>query len=381
MKIIFNAKIVLFDRIIEKGMVIFNENIKNILTNNDIEPYKQFEVIDGQEGYLTPGLINIHIHGFKGRDTMEASYDALDSISKNLLKTGVTGFLPTTMCMNIPSIQKAIRNIIKCKAKGVSGSQILGANVESPFINSKYKGAQAEEHIIEPNIEILEDYLAEIKIVTIAPEIQNSEIFIRKIKEKGIIISVGHSGATYEEILRAKKWGLSHATHLFNAMTGLHHRKPGIVGAVLTSNITCELIADYIHLHPAILKLVTMIKDLKDIILVTDSMEAGGLVDGEYSLGGQKVIVKNGAARLENGALAGSTLSLNTAIKNMINATGLPVNEIVNMATANPARLLNIDHKIGKIEKNMQADLTLFDKNFEVKKVFIKGKETTMDDK
>ena len=375
MKIIVNARIVLPDRIFEKGILLFNENIKELLPYNHLKSYPQAEVIDGMGGYLTPGLINIHIHGFNGRDTMEANYEALDSISESLLKTGATGFLPTTMSMDILSIQKALRNIIECKKWGLKGSQILGTNVEGPFINSKYKGAQAEEYIIEPNIEILNDYLEEAKIITIAPETRKSEAFIRKMKEKGIIVSVGHSGATYEEILKAKEWGLSHSTHLFNAMTGLHHRKPGIVGAVLTSNMTCELIADYIHLHPAILKLVTMMKDLKDIVLITDSMEAGGLIDGEYSLGGQKVIVKDGAARLENGSLAGSTLSMNRAVKNMLDATGLPINEIINMATANPARLLNIDHKMGKIEKNMQADLTLFDEQFNVKKVFIKGKQ------
>ncbi len=381
MKVIVNAKIVLFDRVIEKNILVFDENITNILPVNDIRFYKKVEVIDAQGGYLAPGLINIHIHGFNGRDTMEASYEALDSISRSLLKTGVTGFLPTTMSMDILSIQKALLNIIECKHRGVSGSRILGINVEGPFINSKFKGAQAEEYIIEPNIEILLDYLEDIKMITIAPEIRNSEVFIKKMREKNIIVSVGHSAATYEEILKAKKWGLSHSTHLFNAMSGLHHRKPGIVGAVLTSNMTCELIADFIHLHPAILKLVTQIKDVRDIILITDSMEAGGLIDGEYSLGGQKVIVKNGAARLENGALAGSTLSLSIAIRNMIDATGLPVNEIINMATLNPAQLLHIDHRVGKIEKDMQADLTLFDEKFEVKKVFIRGKEMSLIDK
>ena len=375
MKIIVNARIVLPDKIINQGMLLFNEQIKEIFPFMNINSYPKAEVIDGMDGYLTPGLINIHIHGFNGRDTMEANYEALNSISESLLTTGVTGFLPTTMSMDITSIQKAINNIRECKNRELSGAQILGVHVEGPFISPSFKGAQAEEYILEPDSNLLEGYLEEVKIITIAPEMRNAESFIKKMKEKGIIISVGHSGANYEEILKAREWGLTHSTHLFNAMTGLHHRKPGIVGAVLTSNMTCELIADYIHLHPVILKLVTMIKDPKDIILITDSMEAGGLIDGEYALGGQKVIVKDGAARLENGALAGSTLFMNRAVKNMLDATGLPVNEIINMATANPARLLNIDHKIGKIAKNMQADLTLFDENLNVKKVFLKGKE------
>jgi len=162
MKLIINAKIVLSDRVIEKNILVFNENITNILPVDDVRFYKKVEVIDAQGGYLTPGLINIHIHGFNGRDTMEANYEALDSISKSLLNTGVTGFLPTTMSMDILSIQKALLNIIECKHRGVSGSQILGINVEGPFINSKFKGAQAEEYIIEPNIEILLDYLEDI---------------------------------------------------------------------------------------------------------------------------------------------------------------------------------------------------------------------------
>lgn len=375
MKAIKNVNIVLTNRIIPEGTIIFDEKIQDILSVNDLSKYKDIEIIDGLGGYITPGFIDIHIHGFYGYDTMEGNYEALNAISKNLLKTGVTSFLPTTMTMEYETIQKALASIADIKEKEPVGAQILGANVEGPFINPKYKGAQSEENIQQPNAKLLKEYLNIIKIVTIAPEITGSIDFIKEMKDKGVITSVGHSAATYEDVEKARKFGLTHATHLFNAMTGLNHRNPGIVGAILSNEMTCEIIADYIHINPVVLKIITQTKDIKDIILITDSMEAGGLSEGEYSLGGQKVIVKGGEVRLENGSLAGSVLTMDKAIKNMINATGLPINEVVNMATYNPARLLNMDNKLGQLKKELQADIVLVDKNFAIKKVFVKGEE------
>ncbi|WP_432403944.1 N-acetylglucosamine-6-phosphate deacetylase [Wukongibacter sp. M2B1] len=373
MKAIKNVNIVLTDRVISRGTIIFDEKIREILYSSDLRKYKDIEVIDGMGGYLTPGFIDIHIHGFYGHDTMEGSYKAINTMSENIVKTGVTSFLPTTMTMEGGAIKRALENVAGIKERKLNGARILGVNLEGPFINSKYKGAQMEEYILEPDINLIEDYIDIIKIVTVAPEVSGAEDFIKKMKSKGVIISVGHSAATYEEVERAREWGLSHATHLFNAMTGLHHREPGIVGAVLSSNMTCEIIVDNIHLNPVILKIVTRAKDNKDIILITDSMQAGGLKEGVYLLGGQKVIAKNGEARLESGALAGSVLTIDGAIKNMMRATELPIHKIVNMATINPARLLKVDGKIGHLKEGLQSDIVLLDKEFRVERVYIEG--------
>lgn len=373
MKAIKNANIVLTDRVISNGIIVFNEKIQEILFSNDLSKYEDIEVIDGDGGYVTPGFIDIHIHGFYGRDTMEGSYEAIKTISRKLVSTGVTGFLPTTMTMEYEVIKRALENLVRIGEEKLEGAKILGVNLEGPFINPKYKGAQMEEYILEPNIQLIEEYLDIIKVVTVAPEISGAEDFIRKMKERGIIISVGHSGATYEQIQKARELGLSHSTHLFNAMSGLHHRRPGVVGAVLSSDMTCELIVDNIHLNPAILKIVAKAKENKDIILITDSMKAGGLGEGVYSLGGQQVIVRDGEARLDNGALAGSVLTMDRAIKNMMSATELPINEAINMATINPARLLKLDNKIGHLKEGLQSDIVLLNRDFRIQKVYIEG--------
>ncbi|MFW5856066.1 MAG: N-acetylglucosamine-6-phosphate deacetylase [Bacillota bacterium] len=375
MKLIKNINIVLPDKIIKGGSLAFDQKIEDIY-KMDVSSDRQYErIIDGQGGYLTPGLIDIHIHGAGGHDTMEASYQALNTISQTIIKQGVTGFLPTTMTMAKEKIKKALDNIVSLQKDKIEGAEMLGTNVEGPFINPEYKGAQAEENILKPDLSLLEDYLDIIKIVSVAPEREGAKEFIRQMTAKGIVSSVGHSAATMDDINQARQEGLSHATHLFNAMSGLHHRHPGVVGAVLLSDMSCELIADYIHLQPSILQLVAKTKDPKNIILVTDAMEAAGLKEGEYELGGQKVLVKEGSARLEDGTLAGSVLTMDRALRNMYNATKLNLNEVINMATLNPARLIKLDHTLGKIAEGYRANLTLFDKKLEVKRVYISGEE------
>jgi len=378
MKLIKNVSLILPHKIIEDGALLFSNKIEKIYSVPPIE-LKNVDIIDGKGGYLSPGFIDIHIHGSGGSDTMEANREALENISRTIIKNGVTSFLPTTMTMNESDIKKALSNVKKMKEEGLKGAQPLGVHMEGPFINKEYKGAQNDKNISVPYFDLIEEYFDIIKIITMAPEIEGAKEFMEKADKKGITISVAHSAANYEQIKEAGSWGLSHVAHLFNAMTGLHHRKPGIVGAALNGEMTVELIADYVHINPAVLELVTKTKDLEKIILVTDSMEAGGLEDGEYSLGGQKVFVKNGEARLEDGTIAGSVLTLDKAVKNMLNATKLDLNEIINMVTLNPAKLIGLDHKIGQLKEGLKADLVLLNKNLEVKKIFKDGKENRGD--
>jgi N-acetylglucosamine-6-phosphate deacetylase len=375
MKVIYNVNLVLPEQIIHDGIIFFDQQIRKILAWGNLPEAGEIELIDGKDGYLTPGLIDIHIHGSGGSDTMEGTFQAVNNISKSIVKSGVTGFLPTTMTMPMAEIRKALANIDYCRRKEVEGARILGANLEGPFINKQYKGAQAETNILKPDLKLIADYLDLIKVTTVAPEVAGAEELIRALRESGIVIAVGHSGAECSQVLKALTWGLSHATHLFNAMTGLHHRKPGIVGAVFTTAMTCEIIADNIHVDPLVLKVVAQVKDPAQLILITDSMEAGGLADGEYSLGGQKVIVQDNSARLEDGVLAGSVLTMDRAIINMLNASKLPLNQVVNMATLNPARLLKLDNRQGSLRAGLAADLVLFDRKMAVQKVYIQGEE------
>ncbi|MFW6266712.1 MAG: N-acetylglucosamine-6-phosphate deacetylase [Halanaerobium sp.] len=376
-KLIKNANIILEDRIINKASLIFNEQeakIEKVAAYNLAES-PDLDVLDAEGGYLAPGMIDTHIHGGGGFDTMDASAVALNEISKVLAGHGITSFLPTTMTMARDKIQAALGNIRQAKKNGTEGAKVLGTHVEGPFISPDYLGAQNSENLIEPELELLRDYYDVVEIVTMAPEVKGALELIEELNQQKIISSAGHSAATYEEFQQAYRAGMDHFTHLYNAMTGLHHRRPGLVGAAFDSEATVELIVDLIHHHEAVDRFTIQAKGVDRVILVSDGMEAAGLKEGEYELGGQKVIVSDGAARLESGVLAGSVLTLDQAVRNLMEVTELSIPEIFRMATVNPARKLNLSHKLGRIKAGYQADLVLFDQNFRVSRTFVNGKE------
>lgn len=378
MKLIKNISLVLPDQVLKRSGILFSNRIERILKEEELKAVEEkpdLEVIDGRGLYLSPGFIDIHIHGAAGHDTMDSTYEAINMISKAVIKSGVTSFLPTTMTMPMKSINKTLKNIREVISRGTSGARPLGVHLEGPFINPEYKGAQNDENIVSPDISLIENYLDVIKIVTIAPELEGAKELAKSLTQGGIVVSAGHTGATYEKILEARRWGVNHITHLFNAMTGLHHRQPGAVGAALTLDMTCEIIADFIHLHSVVIELVLKIKDPAEVILITDQMMAGSLGEGVYQLGGQKVFVKNGEARLENGQLAGSILTLDQAIRNINKLKVLSLPRLFNLVTYNPARLLGLENEIGQIAPGCRADLVLMDEEFRVKNVYIDGRE------
>jgi len=370
---ITNINIVLADRVLENGSIIFSNKIEQILPYT-IEGNRVDKLINGKAGFLTPGLIDIHIHGAGGKDTMDGELRSIEVISSTLAKYGTTSFLPTTMTMPPAAIKKALTSLRQAMQEGTSGARVVGAHAEGPFISKKYIGAQDSNNILSADAELLAEFYDLVKIMTLAPEEDGAGDLIRKLRSYNIIASVGHSAATYEELLIASETGLAHATHLFNAMSGLHHRQPGLVGGALDTDLTVELITDLIHLHPAIIRLAIKAKGVDKIILVSDAMEACGLSEGKYELGGQKVIVKDGAARLENGSLAGSVLTLDQAIRNVLSVTDLRLDEVIRMATLNPARRIGIDLYTGRIKRGLAADLVLFNEQMQVEQVYISGK-------
>jgi N-acetylglucosamine-6-phosphate deacetylase len=377
---IINGKIIKRDCLIENEVVLFDNKIKDILDiaefNNIIKnnKYGEIEVIDAKGNYISPGFIDLHIHGSGGKDTMDGNIEDLKVISKAIAKNGVTSFLPTTMTMSKEKIYKALDTIKKGMKMNLGGAKILGAHMEGPFINENYKGAQKDDYILEPYYEFIKSYEDIIKIITIAPEKDYNFEFIKSIKKNtNIVLSMGHTNATYEEAMEAIENGVSRATHLFNAMSPLNHRNPGVVGAVLESHINAEFIADKIHIHPGIFQLVLNIKGKDKVILITDSMRAGCMKDGISELGGQKVIVKNNSARLEDGTLAGSILTLNKAVKNIMENTTLKIYEAIVLASLNAARDIGIDDKKGSIEIGKDADIIIFDENFDVKQTIVEG--------
>jgi N-acetylglucosamine-6-phosphate deacetylase len=258
-----------------------------------------------------------------------------------------------------------------------SAPSILGVHLEGPFISKEYKGAHAEEHIIPPSkdalIKIINRYSRMARLVTLAPELPNADEVIDCVTDLGAAVALGHSSATYTEAMRAIEKGIKLFTHLPNAMRGLHHREPGAVGAALDSDVYVSLICDGVHLHPAFVRLVSKIKGYDRICLITDAISSTDLADGVYRLGKLTIFVTNGVARLFNGVLAGSTLTMERAVQNFMKFTNCSLPEAVRCATLNPACILGIDLKTGSIEVGKKADLVVFDENFNIKHVFFSG--------
>lgn len=372
---LINGKIICEDSIVENKVLIFKEKIIGILDLEEIDRYNNIDLIDVKGKFISPGFIDIHIHGSGGSDTMDGTIESIRNISLAIAETGVTGFLATTMTMDRDSIYRALDTVRQAIDLDIPGAKVLGAHMEGPFINEKYKGAQNAKYILKPDFDFIKDYLNIIKIITLAPEMDEGYAFIEKMKDhSNIVLSIGHSNATYDEAKEAIASGIRHATHLFNAMTPMHHRDPGIVGAVFNSNITCELIADKIHVHPAIFQLLIDIKGIENLVLITDSMRAGCMKDGIYELGGQKVIVKAGSARLENNTLAGSILTLNKAVKNILENTNIKLYEAIKLVTLNPAKLIGIDKNKGSLNIGKDADITVFDEDLNIYLTVVEGK-------
>jgi len=371
MKCIINAKLVLEDEIVEGKVLLFDKAIVKIVDDVSFVVPADVEIIDACANYVSAGFIDMHIHGSGGADVMDATLEALETISSTLLQTGTTSFLATTMTMSNQDIDKALQNI-QLHADAVTGANILGIHLEGPFINASKHGAQDKAYIQSPNTALIENYMQEVKMITLAPEVQGSEHFIKLLTKKypHIILSIGHSDASYAESKEGFAWGISHATHLFNAMNPYHHRKPGIVGAVFDSDVTCDIIADLVHTHPSTLELVQKIKKEK-LILITDAMRAGCMKCGTYDLGGRRVEVDEGKAVLEDGTLAGSVLKMNEALSNMTTCTSMSLVEVVSSATKRPAGKLGVNK--GELREGYDADIVIFDEDFSIISTIVCG--------
>ncbi|MDE5977544.1 MAG: N-acetylglucosamine-6-phosphate deacetylase [Turicibacter sp.] len=371
MKAIINGKLVLEEGILEHKVLCFNEKILSI--QEDVP--QGYEVIDAKELYVSPGLIDVHIHGSGGFDIMDQTQEAIEMIGTSLAKNGVTSFLATTMTMSMDDIYRALTMIRQCMNRSLKGARVLGAHLEGPFINPKYKGAQSACHIKKPSYHLIKDYTDVIKLITYAPEMDEQGAFIKEIKAKtDIALSAGHTDATYVQMKEAVALGCHQVTHLFNAMSPLHHREAGVVGAALMSDVFTELIADNIHVSPDIFPFILDNKGKDKIILVTDCMRAGGMFNGTYELGGQTVHVEGGMARLENGVLAGSVLTLNQAVYHFLTATHATLSEVIHMASLNPAISIGIAHCKGSLAIGKDADIAIFDEEMNCYLSLVEGR-------
>ena len=374
MKTIVNGRLILPDNdgnfaVFDNLSIAFDDKITCI--SKDI---RTGEIVDAQGRFVSPGFINMHIHGIAGADAMDDNAEALLTMQRYLPKVGVTAFLPTTMTESLDSIKCALTRIRKASTYHRDKiAKVLGANVEGPYINPNFKGAQAECNIRTPNFEELEEFSDVIRIITVAPEMIEDQRFIKSCLDSGIILSIGHSGADYETALKAITNGFSHVTHLFNAQTGLHHRRPGIVGAAIDSDVMVELIADNVHVHPMLQRLIWRAKNHSQIILVTDSLRAAGLGDGIFDLGGQRVNVKGAVATLDDGTIAASVATMNKVLANFSTNVGANIAETVELVTKNPAQKLGLYNEIGSLELGKAADIVIFDECYNIYDTFIDG--------
>lgn len=371
MKAFINGKIITPSEVLENHvLVVDGDKISSI----EMAVPENTEIIDARGLYIAPGFIDVHIHGALGADVMDGTHDAIKTIAGAIAKYGTTAFLPTTLTMGRKELEKSLTVIRAAKAENLNGATVLGAHLEGPFINPKYKGAQNENFIAPPDYDWVAGFSDVIKLITLAPEMDPNFAFIKKIKaETAITLSIGHSDASYDLASDAIDCGCSHITHLFNGMTGLHHREPGILGAALVHDVFAELIADKIHVNKHLFQFVLNNKGSQRLVLITDSMRAGCMKDGTYELGGQFAVVRDNAARLPDGTLAGSVLTLNKAVYNFYQNTNATLPEAIKLASLTPATSIKVNDRKGCLTVGKDADVILLDDEFNCHLTMVNG--------
>ncbi len=378
MKCIVNGRVVLSNRVASDVAVIFDEKIEAIIPVSEVDTDK-YEMMDAKGNIVAPGLVDIHIHGYLGEDASDGSAEGLKKMAAGIAKNGVTSWCPTTMTIAKDDLKKAFDAAREVKQeRDLYGAKILGVHSEGPFINPSKKGAQPEEYILTPDADFILENADIIKLYTMAPEMEGGIECVKKVYEDGrVLTSMGHTGASFEEAMAGIEAGVRHTTHLFNAMTALQHRNPGVVGAALSDDrVSCELIADTFHVNPGLYTLIAKAKGDK-FCLITDCMRAGGMEDGDYTLGGQHVIKTGIKCLLEDGTIAGSVLKLNEAVKNLYEHTELPLEEAFACASLNPAKAIGEAERIGSLEVGKCADIMICDDDFQVVMTIIDGKVFT----
>lgn len=368
----FAKYIVLEDRILENCYMEVEDGKIKSFSKKKVEEYEDLGEI------IAPGLVDTHIHGYGGKDIMDCKKGYLDEISKGILECGVTSFLPTTLTDSTEKLNEACK-VIGDEYKSVTGAKVRGIFLEGPFFTEKYKGAQNASYMSDPDIEKLKKWKelsnGLVNKIAIAPEREGAIDFIKEANAMGVRVALGHSDASFDEAVDAVDAGANIFVHVYNGMSGLHHRNPGMVGAAMSTDSYGELICDGHHVNPNAANILMNAKGRDRIALITDCMSAGGMPEGDYKLGEFPVVVKDGTARLkDSGNLAGSILRLKEAVKNVVEWEIADVFEAIQMASLVPAKSLDIDDVCGKLHEGYDADFIVLDENLDLKATFLNGK-------
>jgi len=363
-------------------VLLAGDRIVDVLRGALPDPQNGATFLDVSGLILTPGLIEIHFHGLMGIDTNQASAEDFLRLSAEAAKHGLTTMVPTTVACAAEELRRVLTNLRAARAKGFPGARLLGLHLESNFISMEKKGAQPPDAIFSPNdprgteiVAILDEYQDDIRICTVAPEVDGVLGLIPWLREREIIASLGHTTATYAQAVAGFEAGATHATHLFNAMPPLNHREPGVVGAALErDDVFTEMVCDGVHIHPAVISSIITAKGAERFVTVSDSLEGAGLGEGqEFYLGGQHVTVQGGVARLDSGTIAGSIVTMDGVVKVLVEKVGWALSEALYMVSTTPADALEMP-TLGRLAPGATADLTLFSPELEVQMTLVNGK-------
>ena len=363
-----------------RGSISFEDGIirEVSLTGDDTADAAAGDALAGEDDlYAIPGLVDIHFHGCMGADLCDAEPDTIKTLAEYQAGQGVTTICPATMTMSLPELHKIMANIGSYTGDGVQGAHFAGINMEGPFISPANKGAQAAENIVPCDAALFRELNREsggrIRLVDIAPEEPGALEFIEAVRDE-VNVSLAHTVADYDDAMAAFQAGANHVTHLFNAMLPFHHRKPGVQGAAADAGAYVELICDGVHIHPAMVRAVFKLFGSDRVCLISDSMRAAGLADGDYTLGGQAVKVKGNLATLADGTIAGSVTNLMLCLKNAVQEMQIPLEAAVRSASETPARSIGIFDRCGSLSAGKRADIVLLDKELNVRQVFVGGR-------
>ncbi len=376
---LLGGKIVTPFRIVENGgVIIIGTKIYEIGKAQDVKIPNDCQVIDVSGRIVTPGFVDLLVHGGGGYGFADPTGESIKKVSRYFLEHGST----TVLASLFAKPEELLLNDLKRIADYIeanSATNIHGIHMEGPFLNKELKGAMNESYLWKPSVKgwhkLWEASRGHIKLMTIAPELPGAIEVMREAANCGVVLSIGHSMALYKDIELAIDNGAAHVTHMFNAMRPFHHRNPGVIlSSLLRNELKIELIADTLHVHPAVMEFLLKVKGANGIILVSDSIRAGGMHEGEYEFADQKVFMKEKKAYLEDGTLAGSTLTLNKAIKNMVETANAKLTDAVRMASLNGSKVVAREHKVGILSAGRLADIVVLDKNYDVEMTILHGK-------